>query len=90
MVRKDVLLRRANIKKNKIIIIDFNFFQLHTASYKSGVIHYSEGEWEESVEFFEKAIIEFIQAEDQCRLECEKPFDMGWFPDFVTAVASEL
>ena len=63
-------------------------FQLHTASYKSGVMHYSEGEWDQSVEHFENAIAEFVQDEENCRLECEKPFDMGWLPDFVTAVAS--
>jgi hypothetical protein len=54
------------------------------------VYYYSDGQWEKSVEFFEKSIFEFVEAEEQCRMDCEKPFDMGWFPDFVTAVASKL
>ena len=33
---------------------------------------------------------EYIKAEDECRLSCEKPFDHGWFPDFTTSVASKL
>jgi hypothetical protein len=54
------------------------------------VYYYSDGQWEKSVEFFEKSIFEFVEAEEQCRMDCEKPFDMGWFPDFVTAVASKF
>lgn len=63
---------------------------LHTSTYKAGVYYYSEGEWEKSVQYFEKAASDFITAEQECRLECEKPFDMGWFPDFVTAVANHF
>ena len=63
--------------------------QLHTKSFKAGVEFYSEESWQESVEAFEQAVANFIEADEECRMDCEKPFDMGWFPDFVTSVASE-
>ena len=31
-----------------------------------------------------------LESEERCRLECEKPFDMGWFPEFVGAVSSKV
>ena len=51
--------------------------------------HYNDHEWDKSVDSFEKAVADFYVAEEECRAECERPFDMGWFPDFVTAVASK-
>jgi len=49
------------------IDIELFFIQLHTSTYKAGVYYYSEGEWEKSVQYFEKAASDFITAEQECR-----------------------
>jgi hypothetical protein len=54
------------------------------------VDHYSEEDWQTAVSLFEEAVAKYTEAEAECRLDCEKPFDMGWFPDFVTSVASTI
>ena len=36
----------------------------------------------------EKAIKTYLTSEEECRLMCEKPFDMGWYPDFIASVSS--
>ena len=38
----------------------------------------------------EAALDAFLESEERCRFACEKPFDMGWFPDFVPAVANHF
>ena len=36
----------------------------------------------------EEAIDKYMKTEEECRFDCEKPFDQGWYPDFVSSVAS--
>ena len=36
----------------------------------------------------EIAIKTYLVEEEECRLVCEKPFDMGWYPDFIASVSS--
>ena len=36
----------------------------------------------------ENAIKTYLSSEEECRLLCEKPFDMGWYPDFIASVSS--
>ena len=37
---------------------------------------------------FEEALSSFFIELENCRLLCEKSFDQGWFPDFVSSIAS--
>ena len=46
-------------------------------------------DWPKAIQYFETAIQAFLKSLDRCRLSCEKPFDQGWFPDFVSSVASK-
>ena len=46
-------------------------------------------DWPQAIQYFETAIQAFLKSLDRCRLSCEKPFDQGWFPDFVSSVASK-
>ena len=38
----------------------------------------------------EDAVQLYLNAEDECRRDCEKPFDMGWFPEFVVSISSNF
>ena len=55
-----------------------------------GTDAYRNEEWQETVDLMEKALEFYSEAENNCRFACEKPFDMGWFPDFIASVASEF
>ena len=58
------------------------------ALFRRGTEHYRRQEWPAVIETMEAALEAFLESEERCRFACEKPFDMGWFPDFVMAVAS--
>ena len=47
-------------------------------------------DWPKAIQYFETAIQAFLKSLDRCRLSCDKPFDQGWFPDFVSSVASKI
>lgn len=51
---------------------------------------YRKEEWAETAETMEESLKLFLHAEEECRVECEKPFDMGWFPDFVSSIANHF
>jgi hypothetical protein len=55
----------------------------------AGTKHYRESQWTKVIDSMEAALEAALEAEENCRFACEKPFDMGWFPDFVSSVASE-
>merc|ERR1711997_758540 len=38
----------------------------------------------------ERALQQYLLAEDFCRTTCDKPFDMGWYPDFKSSVANHF
>ena len=38
----------------------------------------------------ENGLKSFYSAEEDCRLGCEKPFDMGWYPDFIASISSNF
>ena len=64
--------------------------QPHVALFLRGTEHYRRQEWPAVIETMEAALEAFLEAEERCRFACEKPFDMGWFPDFVPAVANHF
>lgn len=37
----------------------------------------------------EESLESYLQAENECRAQCEGPFDHGWLPDFVPSVSSK-
>lgn len=38
----------------------------------------------------EESLESYVQAENECRAQCEGPFDHGWFPDFIASISSKL
>lgn len=36
----------------------------------------------------EDSLENYLQSEEECRANCEGPFDQGWFPDFIPSIAS--
>lgn len=37
----------------------------------------------------EESLVAYLQAEEECRAQCEGPFDQGWYPDFIPSISSE-
>ena len=62
--------------------------QEHTVKYQAGTKAYTAEEWTEVISQMEGAVTSYLEAENQCRRNCEKPFDMGWFPEFVVSMSS--
>lgn len=65
------------------------FFQPFVYKFLEGSKAYDNKQWLDVIKIMEESIHLYLAAEEKCRFECEKPFDMGWFPDFVSSVASE-
>ena len=53
-----------------------------------GVKEYDKKNWKLVIGSMENAIKTYLSSEEECRLLCEKPFDMGWYPDFIASVSS--
>ncbi len=64
-------------------------FQHFVMFFLSGTDSYREHSWSEVVDRMEKALKFYLEAEEECRFACEKPFDMGWFPDFIISISSK-
>lgn len=64
--------------------------QEHTVKYQAGTKAYTAEEWTEVISQMEGAVTSYLEAENQCRRNCEKPFDMGWFPEFVVSMSSKI
>lgn len=58
--------------------------------FATGVERYQREDWAGAAEAMEAAAAGYLSAEEDCRTACERPFDMGWHPDFVTSIASEF
>jgi hypothetical protein len=58
--------------------------------FAAGVEDFRAKRWSDVITRMEKALTRYLDDEERCRFACEKPFDMGWYPDFVSAVASKL
>jgi hypothetical protein len=41
------------------------------------------------VQNFEESLGAYLQTEDECRAQCEGPFDQGWYPDLIPSIASK-
>ena len=63
-------------------------FQPYVQEFLKATDHYRNEEWAKVTERMEKALALYLEAEEECRYECEKPFDMGWYPDFIASISS--
>ena len=55
-----------------------------------GTNHYRSQKWPDVINRMERALEGYLEADVHCRFSCEKPFDMGWYPDFITSIASMI
>ncbi|CAG9759258.1 unnamed protein product [Ceutorhynchus assimilis] len=58
--------------------------------YVYGVDAYQKKEWVTAINNMEESLVSYLHAEDECRAQCEGPFDPGWYPDFVPAMANHF
>ena len=63
-------------------------FKAHTSIFYEAKELYLSADWSKAIELFEITLKKYLEELESCRLSCEKPFDQGWFPDFVSSVAS--
>ena len=50
----------------------------YVEKYLIGTDFYRSEDWEKLIETMEEALNEYLLAEELCRVNCDKPFDMGW------------
>ncbi|KAF5305804.1 hypothetical protein FQA39_LY09140 [Lamprigera yunnana] len=60
----------------------------HIYLYIHGVDAYDKKDWKSAENNMEESLISYIQAEEDCRALCEGPFNQGWFPDLIPAIAN--
>lgn len=63
--------------------------QAYAKEYVAGDRAHTDEDYEVSVGHMERAVDLYWEAMEDCRIMCEEPFDQGWFPDFMSSVASE-
>ncbi|KAK7067091.1 procollagen-proline 3-dioxygenase activity protein [Halocaridina rubra] len=56
--------------------------------YIQGNTAYNNNDYAGTINLMEESLREYYRADDDCRKLCEKPFDQGWFPDFISSVAN--
>merc|ERR1712032_152311 len=61
-----------------------------TKPYLAGQTAYVDEEWVVMVENMEESLRLYLKEEDDCRLQCDKPFDQKWYPDFTSSVANHF
>ncbi|XP_076061271.1 prolyl 3-hydroxylase 1-like [Oratosquilla oratoria] len=64
--------------------------QDYVTEYLIGNKEYFEEHYEQAIEHMEKSLELYWEEDLDCRMMCEAPFDMGWFPDFVSSVANHF
>eukprot|EP00095_Tigriopus_kingsejongensis_P000094 maker-scaffold1877_size25834-snap-gene-0.6 protein:Tk00094 transcript:maker-scaffold1877_size25834-snap-gene-0.6-mRNA-1 annotation:"hypothetical protein TcasGA2_TC004700" len=62
----------------------------YTKLFMDGAQYYRDENYKMMIENMEQVIPLYLKHEEDCRFECEKPFDMGWFPDFITSIANHF
>jgi len=58
--------------------------------YLRGIAAYEEGNYAEAAAEFESSLASYMEAEEECRIYCEGPFDQGWHPEFTSSLASTM
>merc|ERR1719370_2474489 len=73
------------------MIADFSVTNHLTKSgTRIGQTAYVEEEWGAMVLAMEESLRLYLKEEDDCRLQCDKPFDQKWYPDFTSSVANHF
>lgn len=83
----DYYLAMPEVKKQELVNLEAPGF---VAPYLQARSLYVKEDWSKLVETMESALALYFQEEEMCRVQCEKPFDMGWYPDFVSAVSNHF
>ena len=76
----------------KILCAQWNpiLLQEHTHKfYEAKEFYENGGKWNEAILGFEDTLKAYLEEMENCRLSCEKPFDQGWYPDFISSTASK-
>jgi tetratricopeptide (TPR) repeat protein len=58
--------------------------------YIHGADAYEKKDWDGVVQNFEESLGAYLQTEDECRAQCEGPFDQGWYPDLIPSIANHF
>ncbi|CAH1158417.1 unnamed protein product [Phyllotreta striolata] len=58
--------------------------------YVHGSEAYEYKDWDSVISNMEESLTEYLQAEDECRAQCEGPFDHGWYPDFIPSISNHF
>ncbi|CAH1103258.1 unnamed protein product [Psylliodes chrysocephalus] len=58
--------------------------------YVHGAESYEHKDWQSVIFNMEESLTEYIQAEEECRAQCEGPFDHGWYPDFIPSISNHF
>lgn len=74
------------VKDNVINLENLQF----TKYFMDAAQYYRDESWQQVIDNMEQVIPKYLESEEDCRFDCEKPFDMGWFPDFITSVANHF
>ncbi|KAH1022924.1 prolyl 3-hydroxylase 2 isoform X1 [Dendroctonus ponderosae] len=58
--------------------------------YVYGSDAYEKKDWDNAINNMEESLASYLHEEEECRAQCEGPFDAGWYPDFVPAIANHF
>ncbi|XP_068220320.1 prolyl 3-hydroxylase 1-like isoform X2 [Palaemon carinicauda] len=78
-------LAEGNIKPETVINRELKDYG---KNYILGNNAYNDNEYGKTIDLMEKSLTSYHKVEDDCRHLCEKPFDQGWFPDFISSIAN--
>lgn len=54
-----------------------------------GSVAYDNKNWVDVIENMEESLAAYLTAADECRAQCEGPFDQGWYPDLIPSISSK-
>lgn len=64
--------------------------QNYVSLYIHGSEAYQHEDYKSVINYIEESLEDYLRGEEECRAYCEGPFDQGWFPDFVSSIASKF
>ncbi|KAE8744370.1 hypothetical protein FOCC_FOCC008974 [Frankliniella occidentalis] len=80
-------LAKPGIDVNSIVNYESEKF---VSLYTLGTEAYFKEEYDAAISNLEASLKEFFKASDECRADCEGPFDQGWLPDFTSSIANHF
>lgn len=64
--------------------------QEYGKEYILATLAYEKANYKATITHMEKSLALYYEAYEDCRFLCENPFNQGWFPDFISSVASKI